>query len=129
MVTLVIPGYSAHNKTWVEETAKNIKVEGQIRPIFWDHWTDSEKKFNAKEKAKILSNISPNIIINIIAKSLGTLVASHIILNNPDAIGKVVLNGIPLNDISEEDKGVIGKALEALNNNNVICIQNNIRCN
>lgn len=125
MVTLVIPGYSSHNKTWVEETAKNIKIEGQIRPIFWDHWTDHEKKFNAKEKARILSNISPNIIINIIAKSLGTLVASNIILNNPDAIGKVVLNGIPMNDMGDEDKKVISDALKSLPANKIVCILNN----
>lgn len=125
MVTLIIPGYSAHNKSWVEETAKNIKIDGTIRPIFWDHWTDPEKKFDAKEKARILSNISPNIIINIVAKSIGTLVASYIILNNPDAIGKVILNGIPMNDMNNEDKKVIRDALKSLPAEKIVCILNN----
>lgn len=125
MVTLIIPGYSSKNKTWVEETAKNIKIDGQIRPIYWNHWTDVEKKFNTEEKARILSNISPNIIINIVAKSIGTLVASYIILNNPDAIGKVILNGIPFNDIDEEEKKVISDALKSLPAEKIVCILNN----
>ena len=57
MQTLILPGYSASNKEWVDETAKSLKVEGTIRPFYWMHWTDETSIFNAQEKAKLLQLI------------------------------------------------------------------------
>lgn len=124
MVTLVLPGYSAHNKTWAEETAGNIHVEGQIRPIFWDHWQNPDKVFDPSEKAKLLVGVSAKNTINIIAKSIGTLVASYVIERDPAAIRKLIFCGIPLNDLSEEDTEEIRKALRDFPADKVLCIQN-----
>ena len=33
MQTLILPGYSASNKDWVDEVTKTLKVEGIIRPF------------------------------------------------------------------------------------------------
>ena len=124
MVTIVLPGYSSHNKDWLEETAKSIGVEGEIRSVYWDHWTDPTKKFNAKEKGRLIYDVAGDRASNIIAKSIGTLVAAYMILNSPVKIRKVILCGIPLNDISEGDKEVIKLALKSISPTQVICFQN-----
>jgi len=124
MVTIILPGYSSHNKIWLEETAKQIKVDGEIRPIYWGHWTDPEIKFDVKEKARLLDTVSGKRVTDIIAKSIGTLAASYVIRKSPEKIRKVILNGIPLNDLSESDKGIVKSALKLVSSENVICFQN-----
>jgi len=124
MVTMILPGYSAHNKEWLEETARTIDVGGEIRAVYWDHWTDSEKKFNAKEKSRLINDIAGIRATDIIAKSIGTLVAAYMILGSPTKIRKVILCGIPLDDLSEGDKETIKLALKSLPPKSVICFQN-----
>jgi len=58
MVTIILPGYSAHNKNWLEETAQTIGVQGNIRAVYWDHWTDPAKKFNPKEKGRLIVRLN-----------------------------------------------------------------------
>jgi len=124
MVTVILPGYSAHNKDWLEETARTVNVEGEVRAIYWDHWTDSEKKFDAKEKGRLINDIAGVRATDIIAKSIGTLVAAYMILGSPAKIHKVILCGIPFNDISEGDKEIIKLALKSVPPKSVICFQN-----
>lgn len=124
MVTYILPGGSVKNKEWLEETAMALKVDGFTRPIFWDHWTDSEAKFDKKLKASLISKHTKGGKINIIAKSIGTLVASYVIENIPDQINKVIFCGIPLNDIESPEKETIKRALESLDPNKVLCLQN-----
>jgi pimeloyl-ACP methyl ester carboxylesterase len=124
MVTLILPGYSAKNKEWSEKVSENLRIGGTIRPVFWDHWTDPTQKFKVKEKARLLGDISDKLIINIVAKSIGTLVASHIIQKYPSQIGKVIFCGIPLNDFDEKDKEEMKTAINLLPSKNIICYQN-----
>jgi pimeloyl-ACP methyl ester carboxylesterase len=119
-----MPGYSIHNKTWVDDVAKNLGTEGVVRPIYWRHWTDPNAKFNVKESAALMDDLTKNEQINIIAKSIGVLVASHAILKNPGKIKKVIFCGIPFNDISDEDKEIIKEAIRILPDVRIICFQN-----
>jgi len=121
MVTFILPGYSVHNKKWEEEVAKNLKMEGEIRPIFWDHWTDDSQKFDPKEKADLISRHTKGDKINIIAKSLGCLVAAYIAEEIPDQVNKIILCGIPVTDLKEGDAKLISK----VPNKNLIVFQNN----
>lgn len=86
MQTLILPGYSASNKEWVDETAKNLKVEGTIRPFYWMHWSDESSKFDVQEKADLIIKHIKGDKVNIIAKDEGLEVAN--ILKNliPDQI-------------------------------------------
>jgi len=107
MIIFILPGYSPQNKDWAEETAKNLKVDGTIRPIFWDHWEGSTEKFVAEEKAHVIAKHAKGDKIIIIAKSIGTLVASYVIREIPDQIVKVVFCGIPVNDIEQKNADFI----------------------
>jgi len=124
MLTFILPGGSVKNKEWLEECAMSLKVEGYIRPIFWDHWDDPDADFDKKEKATLISRHSKGDKLNIVAKSIGSLVASYIIEQVPDQINKVVICGIPLHDISEEEKESIKKALGSLPAEKLLCFQN-----
>ena len=124
MVTIIIPGYSPSNKLWLEGTAKSIRGEGEVRPIYWNHWTDPEARFDPGEKANLLEGITGKRVVDIIAKSIGTLVASHLIMKSPEKIRKVIFCGVPLNDIGEDEKEMIKAALRKLNPENIICFQN-----
>jgi hypothetical protein len=125
MVTIILPGGSAHNKEWLEETAQKINVEGEIRPIYWDHWTDPMKEFDKKEKARLIDDIAGMRTIDIVAKSIGTLVAAYMIQKAPEKIHKVIVNGICLNDIGEEEKEIIKSAMKLVPAENILCFQNN----
>lgn len=124
MVTVILPGYSLHNKEWLEETAQKIGVDGEIRPIYWDHWQSPGKEFNKEEKARLINNIAGMRMVDIIAKSIGTLVAAYMIQKGPEKIRKVILNGICLNDLDEDEKEIMKAALKLIPSQDIICYQN-----
>lgn len=123
MQTLILPGYSASNKEWVDETAKSLKVEGTIRPFYWMHWTDENSKFDVQEKAELIAKHLRGEKANIIAKSIGTLVASLAIKTISDQINKVIFCGIPVNDISKEELEIIKSVAKSLGDK-ITIIQN-----
>lgn len=124
MVTIILPGYSEHNKKWLEDTAANIPGDGEIRPIYWGHWSDPNIKFDPKVKAQLLDGITGKRVVDIIAKSIGTLAAMYLIEKSPDKIRKVILCGIPLNDIDGGSKDIMKNALRKIPAKNIICFQN-----
>ncbi len=124
MVTIILPGYSVKNKEWLEETAEKINSSNEIMPIYWDHWVDTGNKFNPEAKAQLISGVVGMRISDIIAKSIGTLVAAYLIQQSPEKINKVILNGICLNDLGEDDKEIIKAALKLIPPENIICYQN-----
>jgi pimeloyl-ACP methyl ester carboxylesterase len=95
MITFILPGYSSGNKEWADEVAKNLKLDGQIRPIYWDHWEDETQTFKPQEKKDLIVRHSKGDPFNIIAKSVGTLVAALIVKEVPTQVEKVILCGIP----------------------------------
>ena len=113
MQTLIFPGFSASNKTWVDEVASNLDVEGIIRPFYWMHWTDESQKFDPHEKAELIVKHLRGEKPNIIAKSMGTLVASLVYQLVPDLIEKLIFCGIPLNSLDEREIDVIKSCIEA----------------
>lgn len=124
MQTLILPGFSASNKEWVDETAKSIKSDDIIRPFYWMHWTDENFKFDIQEKAELIVKHLRGEKANIIAKSLGTLVASLVCKMIPNQIEKVILNGIPLRNVNPEELEIIKFAIQ-LNKDKIIIFQNN----
>jgi len=101
----------------------SLKVEGFVRPIFWEHWDDPDEKFQPKEKATLIARHTKGDKINIIAKSIGSLVAAYIIEQIPEQINKVIICGIPLGDIKGKE-ALIEKVLGSLPKEKIICFQN-----
>jgi predicted alpha/beta-hydrolase family hydrolase len=124
MQTLILPGASEHNKEWVENCAEELTVNGIVRPVYWDHWSDPSQTFDPKEKAELIARHSRGDMLNIIAKSVGTLVTSFIINAIPSQINKIVFCGIPLNDINDNEKEIIKNAIKTLKPEQIVCFQN-----
>jgi len=122
MITFILPGYSPRNKDWADEVAKNLKLEGQIRPTYWDHWEDDTQSFKPKEKKDLIVRHSKGDSINIVAKSVGTLVAALIVKEVPDQVKKVILCGIPT--VSAERLKIFQEAFANFPSQEVVVFQN-----
>lgn len=127
MVTFILPGYSLHNKDWAETTAKELNLPHEIRPVFWSHWDDPTHEFDSKEKVRLIVDVARQNEINIVAKSIGTLVAAYILEKVPDRIQKVIFCGIPLNDanlMNDDTKEVYRSVLKGFPAEKILVFQN-----
>lgn len=125
MKTIVLPGYSIKNKDWADGVKKNLEPEFDVLVHEWKHWEiNSSSSLNVSEEIdKITEEIKDEEKINIIAKSIGTLVCMKSLGILKDKINNIILCGIPLNDINEEDSNSYG-ILKLYDSSKVIILQN-----
>lgn len=123
MQILILPGFSDTNKEWVNGVAQNLKVSETIRPFYWMHWSDSNSKFDVEEKAQLIVKHIKGDRIKIVAKSIGTLIALKLLSLIPDQVEKVVLCGLPINDLKPEEIEFV-KMMSVNNKDKVTIIQN-----
>jgi hypothetical protein len=121
----ILSGFSQSNAAWAEELVAKLHLSANGTIIRWKHWsTKNLFDFSVfKEAEKIQSLISPTQQYSIIAKSIGTLVAMYIIKKLPMQLGKLILCGIPLNDITDEEKTKY-EVLGSFPDYKILCIQN-----
>jgi len=124
MKTILLPGFSIQNKDWSEEIKREIGGKIGLEIHYWPHWQTGKTVENWKEieVEKFLEEMKDEIA-NIISKSIGTLVAVMTINKKPEAVNKIILCGIPLSALKEEDKEKY-KILAKLPFKNVLVIQN-----
>lgn len=128
MKTLILPGFSTKNKDWAYEMKKIIESKFSIEVIEWGHWSTGNIDFaNWNEW---IENEIPRVLnqfkgekVNILAKSIGTLVVMNILKLKPNVANKLFICGIPLHDIEETDK-LKYKFLKNFSKDKIICIQN-----
>lgn len=109
MRIFILPGYSQKNRAWAEELKYNMQLPIPTEIISWKHWeTGNASDFDpVKEANKLSEKIdSSEEEIYIIAKSIGTLVASYVLRAHPFLITKIIYCGIPLHDLSQNDREV-----------------------
>src|SRR5258708_810687 len=99
MKTIIIPGYSHKNKEWAEEVQKYIPDSFVYE---YRHWSDPAAKFKSKDEALSVVGKVGEDTMNIIAKSIGTLV-TMMALKKIKA-NKIIVCGIPVEDITEDEK-------------------------
>src|SRR3989304_7679210 len=102
MPVVILPAYSLKNKDWAEQIKAELETHVPTRVIYWPHWETgkSEAGWIESQANKILDLVSEEKI-DLLAKSVGTLVAMEMLKIKPDKIGKILLCGIPLNDFLE----------------------------
>lgn len=105
------------NKEWGEEIAKELGVELH----YWKHWETGSSLSLRNELPKILEEIGDDDV-NILAKSVGTMVAMHVLQVIPGQIKKIILCGIP--STSKERLKIFKKSLAGFPAENVIVFQN-----
>ncbi|OGM27342.1 hypothetical protein A3A76_02475 [Candidatus Woesebacteria bacterium RIFCSPLOWO2_01_FULL_39_23] len=129
MKTLILPGYSEHNRDWAEEVAKNLmpsaksnitksgKKRSQIIVHVWDHWSKGGSLNINSEVEKILVEVGKEKV-NFIAKSVGTKVLMSVVPRIKEQINKVILCGIPIDPVG------YAKVLKQIGYDNLVIFQN-----
>lgn len=92
MRTIILPGYSPSNKEWALEVSE--KVGGNAIVHEWRHWTSGS--LSVKYEVAKLSEVIGNEKVNIIAKSVGTRIAMHLLATHATQINKLILCGLPI---------------------------------
>jgi len=120
MKTLILPGFSIHNKDWAEEVAKNL--DGETIVHNWLHWQNGKTNLSLKEELKNILKEVGSEKVNIIAKSVGTMVTMHLIKIIPNSMEKIILCGLP--SVSEERKKLFSTSLSAFDPRKIVVFQN-----
>lgn len=121
MKTIILPGYSPHNRDWALDIKKHLNLGHEVLVHEWLHWpltspsasspsTVSSGQSNCsgssgsgstsgsfsvpREIEAILEKIGDEKV-NIVAKSVGTRIALQVAGKIPDQINKIILCGIP----------------------------------
>ncbi|KKS31450.1 hypothetical protein A2380_03630 [candidate division WWE3 bacterium RIFOXYB1_FULL_43_24] len=124
MKTLILPGFSIKNKDWAEHISKELSPDVDSEVIYWDHWKTGVATKNWIEKtADGVSEKYKNQKINILAKSIGTYVTIKLLEKESSLTNKIILNGIPLEDLSSEDCEHYS-ILKSIPKNKMLFIQN-----
>jgi predicted alpha/beta hydrolase family esterase len=123
MRTLILPGYSEHNRSWAEDISKELTSNGLTTQVhYWDHWKNKGNLSIKKEINNILSEMGKEKI-NLIAKSVGVMVSLNLIPQISDQVGKVVLCGIA-SVSGKRRKKLLENVLDLISDDRILCIQN-----
>ena len=123
MLTIILPGFSQRNENWAKEL-KNSLEDDRVLIHSWLHWiTQNDNDFSiANETSRILEKINDQKI-NIIAKSIGTYLAMFLLEKIPEKINKIILLGIPFNDLDKEEIEKY-KVIKNFDSKRILIIQN-----
>ncbi len=125
MNTIILPGYSLHNRIWAHKVKENLAEEVNVLVHEWRHWNNPSSGLDiGREVSNILHDLEVRGKSDVIAKSIGTLVCMRLIAISSNKINKIVLCGIPLNDLREENFNDYG-ILKSFDYRKVVVIQNN----
>lgn len=123
METIILPGFSPKNKDWADNIHEKLKAVVPSKAIEWKHWQTGKAEMGwiEEEAKKISSNIQ--YPTNIIAKSIGTVVAMTVLKLKPKYINKIILCGVPMNDFLEGDEKYY-ELLKTFPPEKFVCFQN-----
>lgn len=121
MKTIILPGFSPHNKVWAEDIKKDVNLSHKALVHNWRHWQKGGGLSLKYEIEAILQRVG-NEKINIIAKSVGTYVAAKILPKMKNQVEKIILCGIP--STSEKRKEIYKEGFADFPAKNIICFQN-----
>lgn len=121
MKTIILPGFSFRNKEWTDYLKEKLDVGYKVESVDWEHWKLGGGMKLKKEMTKI-EKIVGNNNFNIIAKSVGTLVAMKVLKEFKNKVEKIILCGIP--SISKERIDIFKKSLDGFNLKKIIIFQN-----
>ena len=123
MKTIVLPGFSEHNKDWAIEMSKRMNLEHQVIVHEWLHWTRQAQKFSLNYELRKIEQEIGKEKINIVAKSVGVYVALNLIPKISSQINKVILCGIA-SAANEDRKNLIETLVSKVPYERILCVQN-----
>ena len=124
MKTIILPGYSPHNKDWALEIKKELKLGNNVLVHEWRHWKSPSLSLSLRYELSEILRKTGKDKVNIIAKSVGTRIAMYLIAKIPNQINKVILCGIPTKAESKTVNKIYTSGLSLLSPSQVIIFQN-----
>lgn len=134
MKTIILPGYSPHNLDWALDVKNKLKSSDEIIVHQWEHWSrESKRSFSPRREIAKITSFLGSAPVNLIAKSVGTRIAMHLIISGTLKLNKLILCGIPtkgdekllLGEITiDRSKNIYAKALKTIDPRKIIIIQN-----
>src|SRR3989344_1956518 len=127
MKTIILPGYSEHNREWAEDVANDfrLKIKDQIIVHKWRHWVSPSLSLSLrKEIESIKKELKTEKKFNILAKSVGVFVCLNLIHElESQVVNKVILCGIA-SVTTDDRKSLLASLLGKISVDNILCIQN-----
>lgn len=121
MQTLILPGGSIHNKEWAEEMQKQLSASFPVAVAYWKHWSGQKDPDWIEQEAETI--LQKYALVNVVAKSIGTCVLVHALEKKVAFAQKIILCGVPLTDLTPEDKNHY-RVLKDVSPENILCLQN-----
>lgn len=120
---LILPGFSLRNREWANEVKDKIEMKTDKRVLVheWRHWSKDAPSLNPLfEIEQILKEIENEDYVEIIAKSVGTMICAKLMEKfSPE---KIILCGIPT--VSDKRLVVMNKSISKYPADNIIVFQN-----
>jgi len=121
---IILPGYSLKNKQWAQKTAAALPPIFKVSIRYWPHWTQAAPATNWLDReVDKLQKLYRNLPVDLIAKSIGSYIAVKLLQRNPGNFHRLLICGLPINDLSAEDKNHFS-VLGSLPAEKVLVIQN-----
>jgi hypothetical protein len=126
MNILILPGFSIKNRIWLEETDKYLSREHLCISHEWKHWqTGNNGDFSIEKEIPIIKKqIHAFSEVCIVAKSIGSYVASFLLKDSHITFPKIIFCGLPLTDLNQLDQGQFKNNLSGINIDTFVCFQN-----
>jgi len=121
MKLLILPGFSPSNKDWTSYLKTKLKSSYDVFAIDWIHW-NLGGGLKLKEEMKKIRKIVVEDNFNMIAKSVGTMVAMKVLSEYKDKVNKIILCGIPT--INYKRMNLMRDSLKGFDPKKIICFQN-----
>lgn len=104
---LILPGFSLKNRDWATQMAQELQPQFGAKIWGWKHWQSGDNAdFSAELEARaIITQLKKkkDEPVHVLAKSIGTWVLSKIIKQSPNLFAKIILCGVPLNDLEKHE--------------------------
>lgn len=121
----ILPGFSKKNEEWAAAIKNGLQEHGnfQATVVSWPHWEtgSANEGWIENEANKIAERVGEDTI-NIIAKSVGTMVAMEVVRQSVH-VDKMILCGIPIEDFQEDSKDRYS-VLKNVDANRILVFQN-----
>ncbi len=123
MKTIILPGFSLHNKQWAQDVQSHLGGDVVIHE--WKHWTTGNSvDFSVEQEAQAIARIIGSEHVNIIAKSIGAYMVVYMVQYSSFIPHKAILCGIPMRNTPDDSSRNDYQALARMRTDYILCIQN-----
>lgn len=124
MKTIILPGFSPHNKDWALDIARHLKLAKYDCFVhFWRHW-ERGGNLSLNYEIEQIIKLAGDGKVNFVSKSVGTRVTTFLIPRLSGQIVKIIFCGIPLRGFADATKAKFKETLSAFPHDKIVCFQN-----